>query len=443
MSRTLLIIPPGDFLVDQKVFPYLGILVIAKLLKDQGKDVDVLDLSGEKTIHIPDNYTHYGITCLTPNMPRIKKICEEIRKMKDKRIILGGPHITVTGLAKSERSKMDWQDIKKISDVQVIGTGITWLEALNNPNIQHTSNETYTDWSAGTFYNDKPLEGDIIPLRSAIELEDYHYEIDGKKATSLITQSGCPYNCSFCSGRGTKTYRSSVRRSTESIIEEITDLESLEYRGFMLYDDELNVNKKAFNDLLLALIRHQEKTGIELSLRGFSRADLLTPEEAQLMRKAGFRWLLVGFESGSDEMLRAMNKGVTVAQNTKAIEIARAAGLKVKALMSIGHPGESHSTIKETKDWLLKIRPDEFDLTIISVYPGTPYYENAVHMGGVWVYMSPNGKRLYSKDIHFLSEESNYKGRPGEYTCHVWTDYLGPRELIKIRDEMEKELKNV
>jgi radical SAM superfamily enzyme YgiQ (UPF0313 family) len=394
-------------------------------MKNQGENVEVLDLNGEKDLNIPGGYTHYGITCLTPNMPRIKKICEIIRKNSPSAIIiLGGPHITVTGLAKSQRSKKDWEEILKISDVQVIGTGATCF-------------------SQGTIFNDKPLTEDIIPLRSAIKLEDYHYEIDGKKATSIIAQSGCPFNCSFCSGRGTKTYRSAVRRSTESIINEIAELEELGYRGIMMYDDEINVNKKAFTELLQALIVHQEKTGIELSLRGFSRADLLTYEEAYLMRKAGFRWLLVGFESGSNEMLKSMNKGVTVDQNTKAIDIARAAGLKVKALMSIGHPGESFVTIFETKKWLLKVRPDEFDLTIVSVYPGTPYYEDAVNKGGVWVYTSPDEKKLYSKDINFVFEESNYKGRPGEYNCHVWTDYLGPKELIKMRDEMEKSLKNV
>ncbi len=427
MRNTLLIIPPGSFFENQKPFPYLGILVVARFLKNIGEKFSVLDLSGStRECTIPSGYTHYGITCLTPNMPRIAEICRTIRAGDPKaKIILGGPHVTVTGLAKSERSRKDWKDLCDISDTQVVGNGIC--------NI----------FQEGTIYNDNPVIGNHIPLREAINLGEYNYDIDGMKATSIIAQSGCPFSCNFCSGRGVKSYKSSARRSTGSIMEEILGLYRNGYRGFMFYDDEINVNKPAFIELLEALIEFQNKMGEKLALRGFSRADLLTYEEAYLMKQAGFHWLLVGFESGSNEMLKAMNKGVTVEQNTRAIEIARSAGLKVKALMSIGHPGECARTIKETKEWLRKVRPDDFDVTIVSIYPGTPYYEDSVIRDGEYCYVSPEGKKLYSKHIDFIKEESNYKCKPGEskYNCHVWTEFMTSQELVDARNSIEKEFR--
>ena len=59
------------------------------------------------------------------------------------------------------------------------------------------------------------------------------------------------------------------------------------------------------------------------------------------MSEAGFRWILTGFESGSPRILRNINKRATMQENTRCVEIARRHNLKVKALMSIGHPGES------------------------------------------------------------------------------------------------------
>ena len=410
--RTVLINPPGSYLIDQKVFPPLGLLTVAQAWKAQGDDVEVIDMADGAEIPT-DKKIRYGITCITPNMPAVKKICDSLKHaIKNPLIYLGGPHITVTGSASCERSKVEWNRLKEIT-----------------PNL----------WAGSIITN----QNEILPLRSAVDLESYHYKIDGEKATSIITQTGCPYNCGFCSGRGSPHYRSASRKSVEFTMIEIDQLYRQGYRGFMFYDDEINVNKPEFHKLLHALIEYQTSHDL-LSLRGFSRADLLTQEEATLMRAAGFKWLLVGFESGSDKMLKAMNKRVTVEQNTRAIEMARRAGMKVKALMSVGHPGESPETIEETRRWMKQVQPDDFDVTIVSIYPGTPYYEESVQCENQmsWLY-EKNGERLYSRDIDFMSDESNYKGRPGEYSCHIWTEYMQPIDLIRAREFLEGEFRGL
>jgi len=129
--------------------------------------------------------------------------------------------------------------------------------------------------------------------------------------------------------------------------------------------------------------------------------------------------------------------------NTRAVEIAKKHGLKVKALMSIGHAGESMETIENTKNWLLEVQPEEFDCTIITTYPGSPYFDDAVFNGKHYVYTDPrNRDRLYQSNIDYLSELDYYKGDPnGGYVSYVWTDHINSTELVQARDALEKEVR--
>jgi len=185
----------------------------------------------------------------------------------------------------------------------------------------------------------------------------------------------------------------------------------------------------------LGLIDYQRWNKVKFNLRGFTRSDLLTNEQAELMCRAGFKWLLVGFESGSDKILLNINKGCTVKDNTECFDIARQNKLKVKALMSIGHAGESQDTIKETIDWLGVMRPEETDVTIIAVYPGSNYFNKAIKQyDGILKYVNKNNNdALYFRNIDFLSEPNFYKSRTDEYVSYVFTDYLSSTELVQQR----------
>jgi radical SAM superfamily enzyme YgiQ (UPF0313 family) len=125
------------------------------------------------------------------------------------------------------------------------------------------------------------------------------------------------------------------------------------------------------------------------------------------------------------------------------VEIAKRHNLKVKALMSIGHAGESLETIENTKKWLLEVQPEEFDCTIITTYPGSPYFDDAVFVKDKYVYTSDlTGDKLYQSPIDYLTELDYYKGDPnGGYVSYVWTDHLSPEEIVEARDDLEKEVR--
>jgi radical SAM superfamily enzyme YgiQ (UPF0313 family) len=211
----------------------------------------------------------------------------------------------------------------------------------------------------------------------------------------------------------------------------------------MLYDDELNVNPKMV-EMMNAIADAQQSLGTEFRLRGFVKAELFTDEQAEAMYRAGFRWILTGFESGSPRILRNINKKATREENTRCVEIAKRHGLKVKALMSIGHPGESKETVLETRDWLLDVTPADFDVTIITTYPGSPYYDHAEPHPtepGVWTYEF-KGDRLHAYEVDYTTVADYYKGDPdGGYTSFVYTDHLSPAALVEMRDFVERDVR--
>ena len=234
-------------------------------------------------------------------------------------------------------------------------------------------------------------------------------------------------------------------RPTLDIIDELRDIHrTYGTRGFMFYDDELNVNKKMV-ELMRGVSDLQAEVGADFRLRGFVKAELFTDEQAKAMYDAGFRWLLTGFESGSPRILQNINKKATRDDNTRCDHIARRHGLKVKALMSIGHPGESPDTIEETRDWLLSVKPDDFDVTIITTYPGSPYYDEATPQDGrpgQWTYRAANGDRLHAIELDYTTTADYYKGDPdGGYQAFVYTDVLSCEELVAHRDGVEREVR--
>ncbi len=109
--------------------------------------------------------------------------------------------------------------------------------------------------------------------------------------------------------------------------------------------------------------------------------------------------------------------------------------------MSIGHPGESEETVLAVRDWLLKVQPSDFDVTVITPYPGSPYYDSAVEIDGAWTYTAKNGDRLFMDDVDFTEDAAYYKGSPGEYVSHVWTPDLSKHRIVYLRDQVEDQVR--
>lgn len=451
--RIGLVIPPTGFMLDDRVFPSLGILKVAAVLEQAGHTVTVFDGSGLDACDVaamdwaqrvrPDIV---GITATTPQMPTAWRLAQAIRTVWPVRMVLGGPHVTLLNAAARReptpgRAHWGLRELQERFEVLVAGDGeraIFQAIAPGAPALIDADDPTRPEFLTPAGLATLPL-----PARHLIDMASYRFEIAGERAVSLIGQLGCPFECGFCGGRLSPSLRRVRLRPPATVIAEMRHLyETYGAKGFMFLDDELNVNR-ALPDLLAQMTQLQRDLGVRFRCRGLLKSELFTEAQAVALAQAGFSDLLIGFESGSPRMLANMNKKATREDNTRCVALARAHGIRVKALMSIGHPGESAATVQETQDWLLAMRPDEFDVTVITVYPGTPYYDQARWYADddarpVFVYEAPKTRdRLYSLSINQLEDTPFYKGIPGQYQAFVWTDHLSPVDLCGLRDRVE------
>jgi len=443
--KVCLITPPSGFLLDERVFISLGILKVGAVLENAGYVVDHLDLSGVRNYQeVCRDYVSahigrfgnasdlvFGITATTPQIPAAIKV----RNCLQGKVIIGGPHVTLLNAAARRgngRAQLALSQLLESFDCIVAGDGERAIfRALREYGLIDADNPLTDLWAPNNFF--APW-----PARHLVDVDSYHYNVDGERALSMIAQLGCPFECGFCGGRLSPMLRRVRNRQFSiDIIAEMVDLyDSYNVKGMMFLDDELNVNKG-----IVPLMQGIAATGIEWRLRGFVKAELFTEDQAAVMYAAGFRWLLCGFESAHPRILRNINKKATLADNTRMLRIAHKHGLKVKALMSIGHPGESEETILAVRDWLLEEKPDDFDCTVITEYPGTPYWDQSVCIEEPVYRYEIHGDALYSKNIDFNVEEAFYKGTPGEYTSFVWTDHISAERLVTMRDAVEEEVR--
>jgi anaerobic magnesium-protoporphyrin IX monomethyl ester cyclase len=459
--RIGLIIPPSAFLLDERVFVSLGLLKIASALEAAGHRVNVLDLSGIKNyVEALDAYLAssadavIGITATTPQLPAVFEIARAIRQRRpDIRLILGGPHVTLTVAARKLEIKLKrpqgraaqaLAQLESMFDTLVAGDGeLAVLQAVKPDAPRLVDGD---DNKGPFFMDDATYDASPWPARHLVDMSTYHYAIEGHGATSLIAQLGCPFNCGFCGGRNSKSLRVIRTRTTQSIVAEMEHIHrTYGHTGFMFYDDELNVSKSVV-ELMHAITDLQMRLGVEFRLRGFMKAELFTEAQASAMHAAGFRWLLCGFEAANPRILVNIEKRATLADNHRAVAIAKRHGLKVKALMSIGHPGETEESALDIRDWLIAAGADDFDCSIITTYPGTPYYDLAVphdSIAGAWTYTHPRtGDRLHAYDVDFTKTPDYYKGDPnGGYKAYVFTDHLPSTELVRLRDQIERDVR--
>ena len=157
---------------------------------------------------------------------------------------------------------------------------------------------------------------------------------------SMLTSRGCPYKCIFCSK---SVFGSKLRcKSPEKIVDEIEYLkEYYKIKEIAFYDDIFTINKKR----TLQFIKELEKRNMDILWTCEARVNTVSRELLQEMKKAGCYMLFYGIESGKQEMLNNLKKGITVEQVESAVEISHKVGIQSVGYFMLGAPGETPETI--------------------------------------------------------------------------------------------------
>ena len=392
----LLVNPLSPFLIDQCVMPPLGLLYLGTAINAAGLDeVHIVDLPSE--YGTPTSGASPDIIGLTATTPQFGSVLQALPLLRGSfpgvPIAIGGPHAT--------------SDPDSCTDFDYIVRGEGEAAIVD-----------YRNWSSQVV--EYPVVDNIdtihYPDRRLIDIGEYHYSIDGVPATTIMTSRGCPYSCSFCvSIWGTKVRM----HSPDYIHREVLYLKSLGYRALMFFDDIFTMGRARIT-AITDMLRDED-----IIYRCFLRSDNADVELLTMLLESGCVEVGFGAESGSQRILDIVGKNNTVASNTRLVELARDVGLRTKAFLMVGLPGEDDESCQATYDWIREVHPDSWDICIYQPYRGSQITEDP---------------GAYDIQIdHAVYADMWYKGH-GSYSCSTSTAALSSEDIVAWRDRISTEL---
>lgn len=219
-------------------------------------------------------------------------------------------------------------------------------------------------------------ELDKIPFVSKIyknylDIKDYFLGQSLYPEVQIFTGRGCPNNCTFCLWPQTLMGRKYRVRSISNVLDEVSWIqENLHVKEIFFEDDTFSINKNR----VLQLCKEYRERDLDIAWSCNARADTLDLETMKEMKKANCRLLIVGWESGSNKILKNIKKGIDIDQIKNFSRNAKKARLLVHGDIVVGLTGETKDTIEESKKLVSEIKPDILQVSVASPYPGTEFY---------------------------------------------------------------------
>jgi radical SAM superfamily enzyme YgiQ (UPF0313 family) len=224
----------------------------------------------------------------------------------------------------------------------------------------------------------KPIENlDEVPFpaRHLIPKNGKYFNPFAKKMpyTTAISSRGCPYQCIYCSS--VILYGNKFRaRSAENVVDEIELVKSQGCKEIFYRDETLTFDKKRIIKIC-DLIKERK---IDISWMCNTRVDTVDRNLLQKMKNAGCHMVKFGVESGNQEVLNKLKKGITIHSIKKAFKASRDVGISTVAHFMFGNPDETIEQINQTISLSKKINPDYASFNITTPYPGTPLFEKYI-----------------------------------------------------------------
>ena len=359
-----------------KPYPPLGILYICSHLRRKGVRAEVFDSTFSSRKELFD-LLHQGppsILGIYANLMTRSKVVEILRVAKEAgwQTLVGGP----------EPGAYVQEYLRVGADVVVIGEGELTLEELV-PALQSRADLHRVDGIAflaedGSVVRTKPreqikdIDAQPWPARDCIDMSRYvevWREHHGMGSVSLITARGCPYHCKWCSHEVFgKTHR---RRKPSSVAEELEFLiRQYEPQMAWMADDVFTIH----HGWLFQYATELKRRGLKLPFECISRADRLNRQVVETLAEIGCFRVWIGSESGSQRILDAMERGVTVEEVQSGVALCRSAGIQTGMFLMWGYEGEEMSDIEATVEHVKKSDPDIFFTTVAYPIKGTPYF---------------------------------------------------------------------
>lgn len=381
--------------------PPIGLLSIASAIMKHGHKVRVRDMdhySEEDLIYELDNNPPdvAGISVYTSPLYDESIKLSILFRDRGIKIIAGGYHASAMP-----------SSLYEFFDAIIIGEGEEAFPKLLNDGVPSIT------------INSTPIDLNNIerPNRALIEMNNYTFKQDGRRASTTITSRGCPNNCVFCGNMNKK-----VRfNSDEFVIDEIQDIKSYGINDIYFLDDAFTTHKKRTLKLL-----HKIKQE-NINFRITTRAKLLDDDIVKVLKEAGCTWVSMGIESGSDDRLKDVCKNMTTSDNYEAVKLLTKHEIKSKGFFMFGLPNESLEDAEKTIQFSLKLK--EAGLTSADFYIMTPFPGSAI-----WKTPEKFGIEIIDRDYTKYLEA----GKEPTKAFHR-TKFMNQKQIEEVRNRAERE----
>ena len=335
-------------------------------------------VSAQETINISKDYEMVVLFTSTPGFPGDIRIVTKMKEVNPTlKVAFVGPHVTTL----PERSLRECAAIdfvaRKEFDYQIV-------EYAHGKPLAEITGVTYRGPDGEILSTpDRPQIADLDALAHVTDV--YHRDLDIMKYNvpfllypfvALYTTRGCPAQCTFCLWPQTIGGHPWRKRSTDDVAAEMKKAKELwpHVKEFFFDDDTFNIQKARTIELCSKL----KPLGLTWSCTSRVTTDYDT---LKAMKEAGCRLMIVGYESGDEQILKNIKKGATVERAIQFTKDAHKLGLIVHGDFIIGLPGETPQTIRKTIDFAKQLDVETIQVSLAHAYPGTELYDYAKENG--------------------------------------------------------------
>ncbi len=362
----------------------LGIASIGSTLEKAGHEVEAVDqfankMPGQELLAWIKKFSPdvIGFSCITPVMTNVKALSRSIRDFSRAKIVLGNIHPTIF---------TDEVLLDGTADIVVRGEGeLSMLETVNalaqGSGLYGVEGISFLDGGKVVRNPDRAVIEDLdtlaYPAWHLFELDLYKYTpqalIHDELGMPIMGSRGCYHRCVFCAQD--KVYKGVRFRKNAEIVKELEYMhERFNARYFGFLDSCFPFSQEEGIDFC----RRLKSSGLHKKIRWCTetRVDMVNEELLSEMKEAGLHLLMLGLESGNQEVLNRIGKGTTLEQARKAMKAVKRLKIFTLGLFMLGLPGETRSSSEDTIRFAKEVDCDvtKFNLTI--PYPGSRLFDS-------------------------------------------------------------------
>jgi hopanoid biosynthesis associated radical SAM protein HpnJ len=346
-----------------------GMIEGAKLL-----DAPPHHVSAEQTVELAKQFEFLVLYTSTPGFPGDIRLAQRIKDVNPKiKIAFVGPHVTVL----PEQSLRDCSAIDFIVRKEF---DYATKEFADGKPLEEILGASYRKNGSIAHNADRPQLQDLDALPHVTDV--YQRDLDVRRYTvpfllypyvSLYTTRGCPAQCTFCLWPQTTSGHAWRKRSSDDVAREMAKAKQYwpHVKEFFFDDDTFNIQKARTIELC------EKLKPLKLTWSCTSRVTT-DYDTLKAMKDAGCRLMIVGYESGDQQILKNIKKGATLERARQFTKDAHKLGLVVHGDFILGLPGETRETIKNTIAFAKELDVETIQVSVAHAYPGTELYDFAI-----------------------------------------------------------------